>query len=119
MARRDASGGARSSPGGRGRAFAETAAGDADAAEEVATLAETAAKAAEAAAAKAGATGDRMHGVATAARGKGRQDAAAAVAETGDQETSARERYQEAERKVGSRARASQDAAPPAAAQSS
>ena len=81
-------------------ALAETAEHDAVAAEEVAALAEATAKAAEAAAAKARATANRMHGVAETAKSKGRQDAAAAVAEAGDKETSARDRYQVAEREA-------------------
>ena len=84
-------------------AIAETAEEDAAAAEEVASLAEATAKAAEAAAAKARATADRMKSVAEKARSKGRQDAAAAVAETSDEETSARDRYQEAERETRGR----------------
>ena len=80
-----------------------TAEGDANAAEEVAALAETTATAAEAAAAKARATADRMQRVAAAARGKVRQDAAASVTAASDEETSARDRYHEAERKAESK----------------
>ena len=100
-------------------ALAETAEGDSDAAEEVAGLAETTAKAAEAAAAKARSTADRMESVAAAARGKGRQDAAASLTEASDAETSARDRYREAERGAAeSTARTSQDSArPPGAAE--
>jgi hypothetical protein len=84
-----------------------TAEDDADAAEEVGSLAEAAAQAAEAAAAKARATADRMQRAAATARGKGRQDAAATLAEASDDETSARESYQEAEREARARHHAS------------
>lgn len=94
---------------GVAEALVETTEHDAAAAEEVAALAETTAMAAEAAAAKARATADRMQSVADTARSKGRQDAAAAVVEASDEETSARDRYQEAERE----ARMRQDVAEP------
>jgi hypothetical protein len=84
-------------------ALAEAAEHDAAAAEEVAALAETAAIAAEAAAAKARASADRMRSVPETGRSKGRQDAAAAVAEAGDMESSARDRYHDAEREARKR----------------
>ncbi|MEO6577809.1 MAG: hypothetical protein ABIO99_02795 [Candidatus Limnocylindria bacterium] len=49
------------------------------------------------------ATADRIRSAAETARGKGRQDAAATVMGTIDEETSARDRHHEAERKARSR----------------
>ena len=65
---------------------------DSEAAAEVAALAESAAQAATEAAAKARATADRMKLAAHAAQGKGRDDAAADVAQTRDDEATARDR---------------------------
>lgn len=87
----------------RAEAASVTAENDADAAEEVGALAEAAAQAAEAAATKARLTADRMQRAATAAKGKGRQDAAATLAEASDEETSARDGYHEAEREARTR----------------
>ena len=84
-------------------AASESAGSDADAAEEVGALAEAAALAAEAAAVKARSTADRMQRAAAIARGKGRQDAAATLAEASDEETSARDSYHEAEREARAR----------------
>jgi hypothetical protein len=81
----------------------ETAESDADAAEEVGALAEAAAQAAEVAAVKARATADRMKRAALTAQGKGRKDAAATLAEASDDETAARDEYNEAAREARTR----------------
>jgi hypothetical protein len=85
-------------------AAAASAAAERDAAEaeEVAALAEATAQAAEGAAQKARATATRMHDAAEGARGEGGRGAAVA-AEADQAESSARDRYHEAESETRAR----------------